>query len=148
MKNPAKTVGFGFVGRAAELSQLSRIGLSKRAAIVIVYGRRRVGNTTLIQHAYSNGHFALAMQLRRFGQIVALRANLSNATMKCARFESHSILSSLRNLKLSLLKTGLRVKGNDDRGYDAFFSKRFAFALWLICSGNSLGPDLARKPHR
>jgi uncharacterized protein len=51
MKNPAKTVGFAFVERAAELSQLSRIGLSKRAAIVIVHGRRRVGKTTLIQHA-------------------------------------------------------------------------------------------------
>ncbi len=40
------------VGRADELNQLSRIGLSKQAAIVIVYGRRRVGKTTLIEHAY------------------------------------------------------------------------------------------------
>ena len=52
MKNRVKTGGFGIVGRTAELSQLSRIGLSKRAAIVIVYGRRRVGKTTLIEHAY------------------------------------------------------------------------------------------------
>lgn len=40
------------IGRRAELDQLMRIAESNASAIVVVYGRRRVGKTTLVEHAY------------------------------------------------------------------------------------------------
>ncbi len=41
-----------FVGRAFELKTLAKIGKAKESSILIVYGRRRVGKTELIEHAY------------------------------------------------------------------------------------------------
>lgn len=42
-----------FFGRNFELKMLAKIGSSKEANILIIYGRRRVGKTELIEHAYS-----------------------------------------------------------------------------------------------
>lgn len=41
-----------FIGRKIQLRQLRDIAAAAEAAIVIVHGRRRVGNTALIEHAY------------------------------------------------------------------------------------------------
>lgn len=43
-----------FIGRLSEISKLKEIGKSDQASIVVVHGRRRVGKTSLIQHAYEN----------------------------------------------------------------------------------------------
>lgn len=41
-----------FIGRTKELVQLAKIGQSDKAHILILYGRRRVGKTELIEQAY------------------------------------------------------------------------------------------------
>lgn len=41
-----------FVGREYELSKLAQIGNASEASIIIVYGRRRVGKTALIEQAF------------------------------------------------------------------------------------------------
>src|SRR4051812_654951 len=49
-----------FVGRKKELVVLKQVEVSKKAEFVAVYGRRRVGKTYLIRHAFNNGfHFAM-----------------------------------------------------------------------------------------
>ena len=40
-----------FIGREAELTDLRREFAAKRPSLVIIYGRRRVGKSTLIQKA-------------------------------------------------------------------------------------------------
>jgi AAA+ ATPase superfamily predicted ATPase len=52
---PAKKIHtpHSFIGRKEELKTLEAIGNSKTASLLIVYGRRRVGKTELIEHAYS-----------------------------------------------------------------------------------------------
>jgi uncharacterized protein len=42
-----------FIGRFHELEQLNSVSNRKQAALVIVYGRRRVGKTTLVEHAFA-----------------------------------------------------------------------------------------------
>lgn len=42
----------GIVGREAELRRLSRLTRPARATLVVVYGRRRVGKTHLLRHAW------------------------------------------------------------------------------------------------
>ena len=56
------------IGRIAEQAELRRIGLLNESAILVVYGRRRVGKTELIESVYADrnikrydvfsGHFA------------------------------------------------------------------------------------------
>jgi len=41
-----------FIGRVEEIKKLTQIGNGKEAALLIVYGRRRVGKTELIEHVY------------------------------------------------------------------------------------------------
>ncbi|MBL8889241.1 MAG: hypothetical protein JNL67_04635 [Planctomycetaceae bacterium] len=41
-----------FIGRRDELAQLDAAQQSGEAALIVVYGRRRVGKTTLIEHAF------------------------------------------------------------------------------------------------
>lgn len=45
-----------FIGRKGPLQRLSDIAAQNESAIVIVYGRRRVGKTALIEHAYGGRH--------------------------------------------------------------------------------------------
>lgn len=42
-----------FIGRQEEIQLLEEIGSAKEAALLIVYGRRRVGKTELIEHTYA-----------------------------------------------------------------------------------------------
>jgi AAA+ ATPase superfamily predicted ATPase len=44
---------FKFIGRRSELDRLGRIMAAKEASVITVYGRRRVGKTTLIEKAFS-----------------------------------------------------------------------------------------------
>ncbi len=41
-----------FIGRKAELSRLSTIANANEAAVIVVYGRRRIGKTELIEQAF------------------------------------------------------------------------------------------------
>lgn len=43
-----------FIGRHYELGQLKKIGSSHQSSIVVVYGRRRVGKTELLEQAFRN----------------------------------------------------------------------------------------------
>lgn len=43
-----------FIGRSVELQNLKKIGTSHESTLLIVYGRRRVGKTELIEHSYYN----------------------------------------------------------------------------------------------
>lgn len=43
-----------FIGRSFELKKLAQTTHTQEANIVVVYGRRRVGKTALIEHAYKN----------------------------------------------------------------------------------------------
>lgn len=54
MKPKVITENTNFVGRAYELKQLARIEHDNEAAIIIVYGRRRVGKTELLEQAFRN----------------------------------------------------------------------------------------------
>ena len=42
-----------FIGRRYEMERLDEIAKNNTPAILAVYGRRRVGKTTLIEHAFS-----------------------------------------------------------------------------------------------
>ena len=53
-RTPAHTKSAPFVGRKVPLQRLREIAAQQESAIVIVYGRRRVGKTALIEHAYGN----------------------------------------------------------------------------------------------
>ncbi len=53
-----------FIGRERELTALTRIFTSPNPALVIVYGRRRVGKSTLLRHAIK-GHNAIYYQATR-----------------------------------------------------------------------------------
>jgi len=46
----------GFIGRSYELKRIAEITQLGSAAIVVVYGRRRVGKTELIEHALGKRH--------------------------------------------------------------------------------------------
>jgi len=45
-----------FIGRSREMLLLKKIALQEDARIVVVYGRRRIGKTTLIEQAYHSYH--------------------------------------------------------------------------------------------
>jgi uncharacterized protein len=53
-RTPAHTKSAPFVGRKVPLQRLREIAAQQESAIVIVYGRRRVGKTALIEYAYGN----------------------------------------------------------------------------------------------
>ena len=52
MKDIAKDAHSPFIGRKEQLKILASIGTQDSASLLIVYGRRRVGKTELIEHAY------------------------------------------------------------------------------------------------
>ncbi|HID54803.1 MAG TPA: ATP-binding protein [Anaerolineae bacterium] len=70
-----------FVGRRQELALLDRIWESEKAALLVLYGRRRVGKTRLLTHwmkrHYGDGFYWMAEatsaldQLRSFSQAIA-----------------------------------------------------------------------------
>src|SRR3990167_11520897 len=53
MKTLQVIVNKHFIGRVAERKQLIEIGEFDAAAIIIMYGRRRVGKTELIEQTYA-----------------------------------------------------------------------------------------------
>src|ERR1700722_19919851 len=47
---PPRTPVSPFLGRAAELRLLDQLARSDRAALLVLYGRRRIGKTRLLTH--------------------------------------------------------------------------------------------------
>ncbi|MBF0366774.1 MAG: ATP-binding protein [Oligoflexia bacterium] len=41
-----------FIGRNTELAKLAKIGKQKEASIIVIYGRRRIGKTELIEQYF------------------------------------------------------------------------------------------------
>lgn len=52
-RKPQYAETIGFIGRARELSQFSEVSETPGAKILVIYGRRRVGKTTLIHKAFA-----------------------------------------------------------------------------------------------
>ncbi|HSC24666.1 MAG TPA: ATP-binding protein [Candidatus Babeliales bacterium] len=52
MKSLHVKIKKNFIGRIAELQRLQKIGLSHEASIIIMYGRRRIGKTELLEQAF------------------------------------------------------------------------------------------------
>ncbi|MCF0177249.1 MAG: ATP-binding protein [Bacteroidales bacterium] len=96
------------IGRKSEQAQLDAIVASGRPEFVVVYGRRRVGKTFLVNN-YFKGKFAFkytgiakknnALQLQRFGEELR-RYGLSKASMPNSWFEAFDYLRELLEKKL------------------------------------------------
>jgi len=65
----------GFVGREAELERLRKVSESGNSSIVVVYGRRRVGKTTLIEKAFGDRNILKIEGVEHGG----LRAQIASA---------------------------------------------------------------------
>ena len=63
-----------FVGRFEELEKLQRIGNLNQSAIVIVYGRRRVGKTALLERAFADRNLLKIEGLEQGGLQTQLRS--------------------------------------------------------------------------
>ncbi|MCR5158928.1 MAG: ATP-binding protein [Prevotella sp.] len=71
------------IGREAEIKQLDAIASSKEAEFVVVYGRRRVGKTFLV-NTYFNDKYAFKLTgLARKGKREQL-ANFATSLTRCA----------------------------------------------------------------
>jgi uncharacterized protein len=84
-----------FVGRAWELQRFAEIQASKESRIVVVYGRRRVGKTTLTQKAYEGKRLLFfegiqgqnrSKQLKHFAEQLAQQLG----DLRLARVHLHS----------------------------------------------------------
>lgn len=90
------------IGRKAEQAELDRCMHSLRSEFVIVYGRRRVGKTFLVEN-YFNGLFdftfvgghrlAKAKQLRAFAKSLKKAAKLST---KVSHTDKLAVLEALK----------------------------------------------------
>jgi AAA+ ATPase superfamily predicted ATPase len=80
-----------FVGRAAELDRLHKIGSSKEASIIIMYGRRRVGKTELLEQAFRDRN------LLKFEGIEGLshKAQLAHAMAQLAKYTESRLLGKV-----------------------------------------------------
>ncbi len=53
MKQAADEEKLDFIGREYEIKWLKKLAVEQRASIVVIYGRRRVGKTALLEHVFS-----------------------------------------------------------------------------------------------
>ncbi len=133
-QKPGNQVKAQFFGREEELARLASIGTAEQSAIVVVYGRRRVGKTTLIERAFAKRNLLkieglekgglreqlrsavqqLAAQLpdhpvsswnpRNWGDLLRLIGNVVKEGVWTLYFEEYQWLSSYRTLLTSELK--------------------------------------------
>ena len=92
-----------FVGREKELSYLQETFLSKKSEFVAVYGRRRVGKTFLIRHAFKNNfifqvtalaHASMKQQLANFNLAFGKQFQANEFLPASDWLEAFSLLSS------------------------------------------------------
>ncbi len=84
--------GVHFVGRVHETKMLSSIGLSGESAIVVVYGRRRVGKTELIEQVYKE------RKLLKFEGVegVSEEEQIEQCLFALARYAEEPLLAKLK----------------------------------------------------
>ncbi len=92
------------IGRKKEIEQLEELYLSKKAELVAVYGRRRVGKTFLINETFKNRFF-----FKHSG--LALDENSTNKTKE-----------QLANFENSLIRNGIKIEKEIKNWFDAFFN--------------------------
>src|SRR5579872_6095597 len=78
-----------FIGRIAELERLHAIGTAGNAAIIIMYGRRRIGKTELCEQAFRDRN------LLKFEGIEGLshKAQLAHAITQLAKYAESRLLT-------------------------------------------------------
>ena len=91
------------IGRKKEINELNRLYNSKKAELVAIYGRRRVGKTFLVDETFE-------------GRITFRHAGLSPAEMKTG-----ALRLQLKNFYNSLLDQGMEKSKIPDNWLDAFF---------------------------
>ena len=77
-----------FIGRTAELERLHKIGTAHEASIIIMYGRRRIGKTELIEQAFRDRN------LLKFEGIEGLshKAQLAHALQQLVKYTESKLL--------------------------------------------------------
>ena len=65
-----------FVGREAEICRLNNIIKHKQSAILIVYGRRRIGKTALLEHVFTKRNLIKIEGLEKGGIKVQIKSAL------------------------------------------------------------------------
>lgn len=78
-----------FIGRTRELAQLKKIATAKEASIIIMYGRRRIGKTELLEQAFR------ARNILKFEGIEGLpeKAQLINVISQLAMYTGNALLA-------------------------------------------------------
>jgi AAA+ ATPase superfamily predicted ATPase len=86
-----------FIGRTVELERLHNIGVSQEASIVIMYGRRRIGKTELLEQAFRDRNLLKFEGIEGLTQKAQL-AHVMNqlATYAESRLLAKTVLSSWR----------------------------------------------------
>ena len=80
-----------FIGRSSELGRLHQIGQSNEASILIVYGRRRVGKTELLEQAFRDRHVLKFEGIEGQSQ----DKQLAQATAQLAEYAQDPLLTKL-----------------------------------------------------
>jgi AAA+ ATPase superfamily predicted ATPase len=96
---------FSFIGREPELHDLRAVIDSPRSAIVVVYGRRRIGKSELVRKALEGRRSITIEGLengRQSDQIAAFLLQLSQQLKTVPVFDAHSRPSSWKELFLLL----------------------------------------------
>ena len=90
------------VGRKAELKSLSQIVMSKEAEFVVVYGRRRVGKTFLV-NTFFNDHYAFKLTgLAKKGkreQLANFHLRTEPVRRRCKIHETKDLVRGLRQIE-------------------------------------------------
>lgn len=103
----AKTRGQKMVGRKKEIAELEKLYGSKKAELVAIYGRRRVGKTYLVNQFFSD---------RFFFKHAGLAPEESDSGNELSR--------QLDQFYLNLLSYGLKKEKKPDDWFEAFFLLR------------------------
>ena len=80
-----------FIGRVAELERLHKIGIAHEASIVIMYGRRRIGKTELIEQAFRDRNILKFEGIEGFSQ----KAQLAHVMNQFAKYTESRLLGKV-----------------------------------------------------
>lgn len=91
MKPPIIKVKKNFIGRNSERERLNQIASSKEASIIVVYGRRRIGKTELLEQVFRSRN------LLKFEGIEGLSKSeqFANVMSQLAKYQKDPLLSKV-----------------------------------------------------
>src|SRR5438132_14331685 len=89
MKTTKIKINKNLIGRALELEQLKKIGTTQEASIIIMYGRRRIGKTELLEQAFRDRN------LLKFEGIEGLnqKSQFANVMSQLAKYTEEPLLA-------------------------------------------------------